>query len=66
LTISGSKYALRNPEIRPEVGEREKIARDAIAGNVGHELAQHGVTPTADPAFLALILHALENGLLIQ
>ena len=59
-------YALRNPDIRAEVGEREKVARDAIAGGVAHELTTHGVKPPADPAFLALILHALEDGLLIQ
>ncbi|WP_344680237.1 TetR/AcrR family transcriptional regulator [Saccharopolyspora taberi] len=56
-------YALRNPEIRPEVAERETIAREAIAGGVRHEL---GDDAPADADFLALILHALEDGLLIQ
>ncbi|MFB9905818.1 TetR/AcrR family transcriptional regulator [Allokutzneria oryzae] len=57
-------YALRNAEIRPRLAERETIARDAHARNIEQIFA--GKTPPADPAFLALIVHALEDGLLIQ
>jgi AcrR family transcriptional regulator len=61
-----SLYALRNPETRPAVGKRERVARAAIEGGVVDHFASHGVVPPADPAFLALIIHALEDGLLFQ
>ncbi|QWF79970.1 TetR/AcrR family transcriptional regulator [Amycolatopsis sp. CA-230715] len=57
-------YALRNPSARPMVAEGERVARDAIKGGIEHRF--HGTTPPADPAFLALIVHALEDGLLFQ
>ncbi|MCP3798326.1 TetR/AcrR family transcriptional regulator [Allokutzneria sp. A3M-2-11 16] len=57
-------YALRNEEIRPRLAERETIARDAHTRTLERIFA--GKNPPADPAFLALILHALEDGLLIQ
>ncbi|WP_410666143.1 TetR/AcrR family transcriptional regulator [Amycolatopsis sp. lyj-84] len=59
-------YALRNPEARPLVGEGEKSTRALLETSVRTELAARGATPPADPAFLALILHALEDGLLLQ
>ncbi len=59
-------YALRNPEARPLVGEGEKSTRALLETSVRGELAARGVEPPADPAFLALILHALEDGLLLQ
>ncbi|MCP2167210.1 TetR/AcrR family transcriptional regulator [Goodfellowiella coeruleoviolacea] len=59
-------YALRNPEIRPRVAEGEAIARDAHTRGIAHAFAERGRTPPADPAFLALIVHALGDGLLIQ
>ncbi|MEU3625315.1 TetR family transcriptional regulator [Amycolatopsis coloradensis] len=59
-------YALRNPEARPLVGEGEKSTRALLETSVKTELAARGVVPPADPAFLALILHALEDGLLLQ
>ncbi|WP_246842756.1 TetR/AcrR family transcriptional regulator [Allokutzneria sp. NRRL B-24872] len=57
-------YALRNEEIRPQLAQRETIARDAHARSIERVFA--GKQPPADPAFLALIVHALEDGLLIQ
>ncbi|GAA4029966.1 TetR/AcrR family transcriptional regulator [Allokutzneria multivorans] len=57
-------YALRNEEIRPQLAERETIARDAHTRTI--ERAFAGKKPPADPAFLALIVHALEDGLLVQ
>ncbi|QUH00167.1 TetR family transcriptional regulator [Saccharopolyspora erythraea] len=59
-------YALRNPSFRPQMAERERIARDAHAGSIEATFSSLGVEPPADPAFLALIVHALEDGLLVQ
>jgi AcrR family transcriptional regulator len=61
-----SLYALRNPEARPVVGEGEAAIRRLVEGAVSGEFEKRGVTPPADPAFLALIVHALEDGLLRQ
>ncbi|MFJ8647276.1 TetR/AcrR family transcriptional regulator [Streptomyces sp. NPDC093546] len=60
-------HALRNPELRGPLAEREELAQGAIGEGIRQELARRGVaTPPADPASLALIAHALEDGLLIQ
>ncbi len=59
-------YALRNPGARPSVGENERAARELIEAGVRATFAARGVEPPADPAFLALIIHALEDGLLRQ
>lgn len=59
-------YALRNPEARPLVGEGEQATRALLETSIKTELAARGAEPPADPAFLALILHALEDGLLLQ
>jgi AcrR family transcriptional regulator len=59
-------HALRNPAILPAVTERERFARSALAEAVTRELAARGVRPPADPAFLGLLVHALEDGLMIQ
>ncbi|MCP2258833.1 transcriptional regulator, TetR family [Streptoalloteichus tenebrarius] len=59
-------YALRNKEIRPLLATREHFARDAHADGIRQAFAERGVVPPADPAFLALVVHALEDGLLIQ
>ncbi|MEU9113882.1 TetR/AcrR family transcriptional regulator [Streptomyces sp. NPDC048483] len=59
-------HALRNEELRPLLAERELLARNAHAGGLEQAFAARGVTSPADPAFLALIVHALEDGLLIQ
>jgi AcrR family transcriptional regulator len=59
-------HALRNPHLRPPLAERELLARTAIGEGIQQELARRGAQPPADPEFLALIVHALEDGLLIQ
>ncbi|WP_328645291.1 TetR/AcrR family transcriptional regulator [Amycolatopsis sp. NBC_00348] len=59
-------YALRNPGARPSIGENERAARELIEAGVRATFAARGVEPPADPAFLALIIHALEDGLLWQ
>ena len=59
-------YALRNPEARPSAGANELAARELIEASVRATFAARGVEPPADPAFLALIIHALEDGLLRQ
>ncbi|ONM45928.1 TetR/AcrR family transcriptional regulator [Nocardia donostiensis] len=55
-------HILRNPQLRPRLAKRELTARNAIATGITYELPH----PPADPAFLALIVHALEDGLLVQ
>ncbi|GAA1980686.1 TetR/AcrR family transcriptional regulator [Amycolatopsis minnesotensis] len=57
-------YALRNPSARPMVAEGERVARTAIKTGIEHRFRE--TLPPADPAFLALIVHALEDGLLLQ
>ncbi|SFO46987.1 transcriptional regulator, TetR family [Pseudonocardia ammonioxydans] len=59
-------YALRSPEFRPLLAERERIARDAHTRGVETAFAGRDATPPAAPDFLALIVHALEDGLLVQ
>ncbi|MFE6686295.1 TetR/AcrR family transcriptional regulator [Streptomyces sp. NPDC057743] len=59
-------HALRNDALRPRLAERERLARNAHATGLEQAFATRGVAPPADPAFLALIVHALEDGLLIQ
>ncbi|MFB6566100.1 TetR/AcrR family transcriptional regulator [Streptomyces noursei] len=59
-------HALRNDALRPLLAERELLAREAHATGLEQAFAAHGVASPADPAFLALIVHALEDGLLVQ
>jgi AcrR family transcriptional regulator len=59
-------HALRNPDALPTLAQRETLARSTIQTAIEQRLAEHGGTPPADPAHLALIVHALEDGLLIQ
>jgi AcrR family transcriptional regulator len=59
-------HALRHPEVRPALAEREDLARDAHAAALSARFRDRGVDPPADPKQLGLIVHALEDGLLIQ
>jgi len=60
-------YATREQaEVRDRVRERERFAREAHAEGLGRLFREHGTTPPADLDQLALIVHALEDGLLIQ
>ncbi|WNV84608.1 TetR/AcrR family transcriptional regulator [Umezawaea sp. Da 62-37] len=59
-------HALRDERLRAELADRELFARGAIAGGIDDALTRAGVRPPADLGFLALIAHALEDGLLIQ
>ncbi|MDN5914074.1 MAG: TetR/AcrR family transcriptional regulator [Pseudonocardia sp.] len=59
-------HALRHPEARPALAEREELARAAHEDALRSLFAEHGAEPPADPARLALIVHALEDGLLLQ
>ncbi|WP_158886744.1 TetR/AcrR family transcriptional regulator [Amycolatopsis anabasis] len=59
-------YAVRNPEIRPRLAERELFARAAHTAGVERAYAARNTVPPADPEFLGLIVHALEDGLLLQ
>ncbi|TQM15052.1 TetR family transcriptional regulator [Pseudonocardia kunmingensis] len=59
-------HALRHPEARPALAAREDMARDAHARALASRFRERGVEPPADPRQLALIVHALEDGLLLQ
>lgn len=59
-------HALRHPEARPALAAREVLARDAHAKALEARFRAQGAAPPADPRQLALILHALEDGLLLQ
>lgn len=59
-------YALRHDDVRAGLAGREAFARAALAGGIGREFAAQGVSPPANLDFLALIAHALEDGLFIQ
>lgn len=61
-------YALRsdNDALREGLAERERFARKALAGGLTQAFTQANVPPPADISQLALIVHALEDGLLIQ
>ncbi|AHH98963.1 hypothetical protein [Kutzneria albida] len=52
--------ALRTPSFRDQLADRERIARDAHTASITATFDALGVTPPADPAFLALIVHTLE------
>lgn len=49
-----------------QIEEREYFARQQLADGVAAAFADPGMAPPTDPAFLGLIMHALEDGLLIQ
>ncbi|MGC4106221.1 MAG: TetR/AcrR family transcriptional regulator [Thermomicrobiales bacterium] len=49
-----------------QIGDREYFARQALAEGVATAFRSPGETPPADPSFLGLIMHALEDGMLIQ
>ncbi|MGI8405326.1 MAG: TetR/AcrR family transcriptional regulator [Thermomicrobiales bacterium] len=61
-------YALRTDDrnLRDGLADRERFARNALAGGIAQAFTQAGVQPPADLNQLALIVHALEDGLLIQ
>lgn len=59
-------YAIRNPEFRPRMAERERVALDAHTASVEQAFAERSTEPPASSEFLALIVHALEDGLLFQ
>jgi hypothetical protein len=52
--------------LRSDLADRELQARQALAGGIADAMTRAGVRPPADLSFLALIAHALEDGLLIQ
>jgi AcrR family transcriptional regulator len=60
-------YASREQgAVRDELRDRERFARDAHAEGLARLFIEHGKKPPADLSQLALIIHALEDGLLIQ
>jgi AcrR family transcriptional regulator len=59
-------HALRHPEERPALAAREELAREAHAEGLAVRFRARGIEPPADLQQLALIVHALEDGLLLQ
>lgn len=53
-------------ELLQRIEERELFARRALAEGIATAFRGPDGAPPADPAFLGLIIHALEDGLLIQ
>ncbi|WP_212988307.1 TetR/AcrR family transcriptional regulator [Actinoplanes auranticolor] len=59
-------YALRHTEVADRLARHQRRARAAIEAGITHEFRTAAVQPPADPALLALIVHALGDGLLAQ
>lgn len=61
-------FALRHdaPTLRERMATTERFAQHALRGGIAQAMERAGVEPPADLDFLALIMHALEDGLLIQ
>ncbi|ADB35802.1 transcriptional regulator, TetR family [Kribbella flavida DSM 17836] len=67
LRLELLRYAVREqPEILDHLRARESYARQAHAGWLTRLFADEGLEPPAEITELALIVHALEDGLLIQ
>ena len=59
-------YGLRNPSILPLLAEREARTRAAIAEALARDFTTRDTQPPAPVELLALIVHALDDGLAIQ
>ncbi|MEU8627121.1 TetR/AcrR family transcriptional regulator [Streptomyces sp. NPDC048669] len=59
-------YGLRDPELLPVLAARERRSREALAQALGQGFAERGVSTPAPVEMLALIVHALDDGLSIQ
>ncbi|MFD7187718.1 TetR/AcrR family transcriptional regulator [Streptomyces sp. NPDC059914] len=59
-------YALRDPELRPVLAERERHSREIIARSLEQGFTERGIALPAPAEQLALIVHALDDGLSIQ
>ncbi|MFF2010019.1 TetR/AcrR family transcriptional regulator [Streptomyces sp. NPDC058195] len=59
-------YALRDPELLPGLAERELRSREAIARSLEQGFTERGITVPVPVEHLALIVHALDDGLSIQ
>lgn len=59
-------YGLRNPDILPLLADREQRSRTTIAQALEQDFAARSVSPPAPVELLALVVHALDDGLSIQ
>ncbi|MFB6815222.1 TetR/AcrR family transcriptional regulator [Streptomyces sp. NPDC056347] len=59
-------YALRDPQLLPVLAERERRSREAIARSLEQGFTERGITVPVPVEQLALIVHALDDGLSIQ
>jgi AcrR family transcriptional regulator len=66
LRIELMLHAVREPAVRSRCVEHERTARALAEDRVRAEFASPGARPPADPAFLALVVRALEDGLVLH
>lgn len=59
-------YGLRDPELLPMLADRERRSRAALTQALEQGFAARSVAPPAPVEFLALVVHALGDGLSIQ
>ncbi|MCX5192817.1 TetR/AcrR family transcriptional regulator [Streptomyces sp. NBC_00249] len=59
-------YGLRDPELLPLLADRERRSREAIGQALEQGFTARGVSTPAPVEMLALIVHALDDGLSIQ
>lgn len=59
-------HGMRDPAVLPVLADRERRSREAMAQALAHGFAARSVTPPAPVELLALIVHALDDGLSIQ
>ncbi|MEV7042684.1 TetR family transcriptional regulator [Amycolatopsis sp. NPDC051061] len=59
-------HAVRDPAVRPHFEAHERCARALVETRLRADFAAGGSTPPASPEFLALVVRALEDGLLLH
>ncbi|MFD8214452.1 TetR/AcrR family transcriptional regulator [Streptomyces sp. NPDC059697] len=59
-------YGMRDPAVMSLLADRERRSREAMAQALTQGFAARSVTPPAPVELLALIVHALDDGLSIQ
>ncbi|MFJ3566895.1 TetR/AcrR family transcriptional regulator [Streptomyces diastaticus] len=59
-------YGMRDPAVLSVLADRERRSREAMAQALTQGFAARSVTPPAPVELLALIVHALDDGLSIQ
>lgn len=66
LSTEFSLYAMRNPRVRPKFASRLRKLRRAYGRAVKTQFASLGIEPPAPLEDLAIIVHALDDGVSLQ